>query len=131
MRVPILTALYQRLNGHVPAPVYSNVPEGTAPPYVAIGEGTFTTLDTDDSRGGEAVIEVQTWTSNKSRNGGMAGFKQASEISDAIRSRLHEQYLSAEGYSIAFAIHNDSASFDEPDGKTKRVVDTYRIVFHE
>ena len=131
MRRPIVTAVYQRLSGHVPAPVFNSVPKGTAPPYVAIGEGTFTAQDTDDSRGGEALIEIQTWTSDDARGGGMEGFKQASQISDAIRERLHEQHLSAEGYSLAFAFFNDSASFEEPDGKTKRVADTYRIVFHE
>lgn len=124
MQPEVQSAVFARLNGHLSAPVFDYVPEGTKPPYVTIGEDTFTPDDTDDSLGGEAFVEIEIWSTYE-------GKKEAKALAKAIRDRMHRASLEVEGYSFAVAHWDSSDTFEEPDGETTRTVETYRILIHE
>ena len=124
MQPELQAAVYARLNGYLTAPVFDFVPPGTKTPYVTVGEDNFTPDDTDDSLGGEAFVEIEIWSTYE-------GKKEAKALAKAIYQRMHRAELEVDGYSLAVAHWDSSDSFEEPDGKTTRAVEIYRVVIHE
>lgn len=124
MRTALQQALYELLQPELSCPVYDDVPQHAAMPYVVIGEDSFESDDTDDSRGGEATCEIHIWSD-------YAGRKQGKEIADDVYEALHQTELNVDGYSLAVALWESSDSLDDADGVVRDQVDTYRVILHE
>ncbi len=84
--------LYTRLTGYAAlttalggAKVYDHTPQGTAGPYVVIGEDTLTDWDTKTKQGWEATVTIHVWDFEK------AGRKSVKTILSHIHDALHQQ----------------------------------------
>lgn len=135
VNAPLQQAVYELLSaGGLTVPgtppravrVYDNVPEGTATPYVTIGEDSLEPDDTDDSRGAEGVVEVVVWTGKEH-----AGRATAKLIADQIYELVHQAALTVTGYTLARLFWDSSGNFDEVDGLTRRTVLGVRVLLQE
>lgn len=133
MRTALQTAIYTALTaeggltvGTTAVPVLDNVPQGTATPYVTIGEDALEPFDSDDSRGSEGIVEISIYTGRE-----YAGRKTAKAIADAIYLRLHQAKPAVVGYTLAALFWDSSNNFDEVDGITRRTVEGFRALLQE
>ena len=133
MRTALQTAIYAALTADgglvldgAAVPVFDNVPQGTATPYVTIGEDTLEPEDTDDSRGSDGFVEVSIYTGRE-----YAGRKTAKAIADQVYARLHQAKPAVVGYTLAALFWESSNNFDEVDGITRRTVESFRALLQE
>lgn len=127
MRTALQQALYNLLQPELSCPVYDDVPQHAAMPYVVIGEDSFASDDTDDSRGGEATCEIHIWSDGRKD----AGRKKSKQIADEVYELLHQTELNVDGYSLAVALWESSDSLDDADGIVRDALETYRVILHE
>jgi len=100
--------------------VYDHVDQGTAYPYVVIGEDGASEWDTDTEQGAESILTIHSWSREKGR-------MQTKDIQQAIYELLHRAELTimdAIFYSIFWEF---SDSFLEPDGETRHGVMRFRL----
>lgn len=102
--------------------VYDHVPDRAVYPYVSLTEAEA--LDVAGTGGAandqEVVLNISVWS--------MAdGFKEAAEIADAIRARLHRTVLDGQstGWRAVFNYERDRGLLRDPDG-SRRVLCRYR-----
>lgn len=114
--------------GALTVAVLDNVPQGTATPYVTIGEDNLEggPARTDDSEGAEGIVEITIYTGLEH-----SGRKTAKLIADAVQARLNLAKPSVSGYTLAALFWDSSANFDEVDGLTRRTVEGYRALLQE
>lgn len=124
MRSVLQQALYDALTDALDVPVFDDVPQHQAMPYVAIGDDSIDADDTDDSRGGIAFVDFHIWSD-------YAGRKESKDIADAMYQALHQKNLSVYGYSVAVALWDSSDGADEGDGSVREVIETYKVILHE
>lgn len=123
-------SLYTRLTDAQALPVYSDVPQPTEPedeslfPYVFIGEFVALAFDTKTSIGEEVLADIHVIHRGMS-TGALRG------IADGIKSILHRYNLPMAGTSYVNLVFDGSTGYTEADGKTKHVVQTYRVKYFE
>lgn len=91
-------AIYQALTGDAAlmalvAGIFDRVTEGTAYPYVTIGESAGRDWSTKTTKGVQYLLSLHVW----SRGGGR---KQAADIMDRIHTVLHDASLAATGHAL-------------------------------
>lgn len=108
--------------------IFTDVPQVTDSeletffPFVTIGGDTINSFNDKDNPGGSAIAQIDVWDRSKS----MLDIKA---ISDAIDARLRRQPLSISG-ATHITTELDSCTFSkDPDGKTKRAVILYRVLW--
>ena len=112
------TALTALLSG---AKVYDDVPQGTAFPYVTIGETTVRDWSTGSEEGLEHILTVHVWSRAKGR-------RQVHDIIDAMTARLHNMELPVMGHNLVNFRHELSEARRESDGETYHGIVRYRAV---
>jgi hypothetical protein len=121
-----VTSLLSQAYGQ--AAIFTDVPQpadGADPtlfPYLTYSVSAVTPFDTDDEAGGNAVLQVDVW------------HRQASDlalnaIADAVDLRLRRQPLSITGTTHITTELISRTQSDDPDGKTKRVLFLFRVLF--
>src|SRR5690625_7353715 len=85
-QVGIQTAIYQALST-LSYPVYDDVPQGAAFPYIVIGDDTSIPFDDDCNVGAESTITIHVWSI-------YSGRLEVKQIMNAVYNRLHRQNLS-------------------------------------
>ena len=118
--------IYEALNGVISCPVYDNAPQGSAFPYVTIGEANLTDNDTDSSQSVYISYVIHTW-SQADGLGGADGRKEIKTIMGEIYNALHLTKFSESGYSFTENYFLSSDSFVETDGKTRHGVQTFKL----
>lgn len=119
---PLQTAMFQALRAAVqPVPVYDDVPQNAAFPYVVVGDDSSVdwpvALDAD---GEEVEATVHIWSR-------YAGRREVKELMAQVRAALHDRPLSlAPGLSLVSLRCISERSFVEPDGKTRHGVIRFR-----
>ena len=119
--------LYATLNGDATltntlgAAVYDEVPEGSAYPYVNIGEETATAFDTKDLAGSQITINLHVWSQYK-------GSKEAKNIMDRVHTLLHDTSLSVTGFNLINLRFEFADILRDPDGITRHGVMRFRAV---
>lgn len=100
------SALTTELGG---AKVYDHVPQGTAAPYVLIGDDTLIESDTKTGNGWELTITVHTWDFLR------AGRKTVKEIMEHIYDALHKQEtnVTVSGFSLTYLHCEYQETFQE------------------
>ena len=133
------TAIYNRLNdssvtsllstSYSPlAAIFTDVPQAadseleTAFPFITIGADTINPFDSKDDLGGSAIVQIDVWD----RATSMLDLKA---VVDAIDARLRRQDLSISGVTH-ITTELESCTFSrDPDGKTKRALILYRVLW--
>ena len=132
-------AIYTRLNDssvtsllstyYTPlAAIFTDVPQAddseleTMFPFITIGGDTINPFDSKDDLGGSAIVQIDVWD----RASSMLDLKV---LVDAIDNRLRRQPLAISGVTH-ITTELDSCVFSrDPDGKTKRALILYRVLW--
>jgi len=90
--------LYSTLSNVLSIPVYDEVPEGVAMPYVVIGDLYETGDPSHDVDGRQVLVTIHVWSN-------YAGAREAREISGQIIGALQFQELAVSGFRpVPFAL---------------------------
>lgn len=110
------TALTTVLGG---AKVYDHVPQGTAAPYVLIGDDTINEADTATYNGWEVTLTIHCWDFEK------AGRKSIKTLMGHIYDALHKQEsnVTVYGFSLAYLRCEFQDSFQ--DAQVEGATDHY------
>lgn len=110
------------------AAIFTDVPQAddseleTAFPFITIGGDTINPFDSKDDLGGSAIVQIDVWD----RAASMLDLKV---LVDAIDNRLRRQPLAISGVTH-ITTELDSCVFSrDPDGKTKRTLILYRVLW--
>ena len=116
----IQAAIYQALSA-LSCPVYDDVPQGAAFPYIVIGDDTSVPFDDDCGIGLDSTITIHVWSVHSGR-------AEAKRIMNTIYNSLHRQNLPIVGaYSVTLnAEYQDT--FLDPDGVTRHGVIRFRLL---
>jgi hypothetical protein len=104
-----------------PVKVYDDPPQGSAYPYVVIGDDACADASTKTDEGEDIDLTIHVWSRYR-------GKKEAKEILAAIKDALHDQPLSATGWGLVMARFEFSSVFPDPDGLTMHGVSRFRFV---
>lgn len=133
------TAVYNRLNNSAVtsllssyysplAAIFTDVPQAadseleTTFPFITIGADTINPFDSKDDLGGSAIVQIDVWD----RASSMLDIKA---VVDAVDGRMRRQPLSIAGVTH-ITTELDSCNFSrDPDGKTKRALILYRVLW--
>lgn len=108
--------------------IFTDVPQAadseleTMFPFITIGGDTITPFDDKDNPGGSAVVQIDIWD----RASSMLDLKA---IADAVDARLRRQTLSISGVTHITTELDSSVFTRDPDGKTKRALLLYRVLW--
>jgi len=119
MQEEIQAALFEQLST-LGYPVWDHVPQGSAFPYIVIGEDTSNQWDTDDSVGTDATCTIHVWSRER-------GKREVKLIMDAIYERLHRSEFAIVGGSLIECQGEFAESFLDPDGLTRHGVIRFRL----
>lgn len=115
-------AVYDTLTAaSLSAPIYDDVPQGAAFPYVTIGEDTLADWSTDDNEGVRAAVTVHVWDRERGR-------KSVKALQNEVQRALSRATMSAAGYNFVTTDLADSESFLDADGKTRHGVQTFNVL---
>lgn len=120
---PLLSTAYLPL----PA-VFTDVPQAADSelesmfPFITLGGDTINPFDSKDDLGGSAIVQIDVWD----RQSSMLRLKS---IAEAVDARLRRQPLNISGVTH-ITTELDSVNFSrDPDGKTKRALILYRVLW--
>jgi len=91
-------------------------------PFITIGADTITPFDDKDSPGGNAIVQIDIWH----RAASMLSLKT---LVDAVDARMRRQTLSISGATHITTELDSSVFSRDPDGKTKRALLLYRVLW--
>ena len=122
-------AIFSRLNGgsivdeqdQAITGVFDDVPEGSAYPYVVIGEETATNIGTKDKDMHEYTQTIHVWSQYR-------GLKEIKEIMEQIYTLLNDFAISVSGASAITLRHEFPTTLTEGDGLTRHGVMRFRVV---
>jgi len=119
--------LFVALDGDISAPVYDNVPEDAAKPWVTIGE-VFAIPDTwHGGFGWDILATIHVWTKS-------LGFKSALDIAQEILPILDHKRASLalpDSWSVVSIRFVSLATLRDPDPEIRHVPVQFRIVIHQ
>jgi hypothetical protein len=108
--------------------IFTDVPQAadseleSAFPFITIGADTINPFDSKDDLGGSAIVQIDVWD----RATSMLDLKA---VVDAVDARLRRQDLSISGVTH-ITTELESCTFSrDPDGKTKRALILYRVLW--
>ena len=124
--IAVQTAVFTKLDNDAPLKaavtgVFDDVKQGTAFPYVVIGEDNHASVDTDDVLGNQVAIVIHTW----SRSGGR---KETKIIQGLIYDALHRASLIYAGFDFISITQINSESFLDADGHTRHGIQTFNLL---
>jgi len=103
----------------------SNPESDASFPVLTISTGTILPWDDDTKLGGQADVEIHTWS--RARNA-----LQAKQIMDAVYNVLHRGTLTISGWLYVDCDMIDQINPQrDPDGITRHGVQTFRITYEE
>ena len=126
--VTLQTAVYNALLGSNPLTtklggnnIYDFVPEGTAFPYVKVGDQTMVDDGTKDKKGSDFTLMIHTFSRYR-------GSKETKEIMSLIYDVLHESNLTVSGASFLNLRFEFSDIIKENDGLTTHGLQRFSAV---
>ena len=117
--------IYATLNGDsnltstLGASIYDDVPQGSAYPFVSIGEEQSNEYGTMDLDGRDTALTIHVWSRYD-------GAKQTKDILDRIHTLLHDSSLSVTGFNLVNLRFEFSDIMRDPDGVTRHGVIRFR-----
>ena len=128
--VKLQTAIYSTLTSgtltdisgtSITSKVYDDVPEGTAYPYIVIGEETAIPTGAKDTDGHEHTLTFHVWSKYRGR-------KEIKQIMEQIYTILHNVAISITGATLVNIRHEFERTLLESDGITRHGVIRFRAV---
>lgn len=122
-----VTALLSTAYAPLPA-IFTDVPQSinaerdTDFPFITIGADTITPFDDKDAPGGNAIVQIDIWD----RASSMLDLKA---LADVVDVRLRRQALAISGATHITTELESSTFTRDPDGKTKRGLLLYRVMW--
>ena len=104
--------------------VFDDVPEGTAYPYLVIGEETATNIDTKDKEAHEHTLTFHVWSQYRGR-------KEIKNIMSQIYTALHNSDITVSGATLVNIRHEFENTLLESDGITRHGVMRFRVVIFD
>lgn len=117
------TAIYTRLVALMPAGtrIYDDVPQGTACPYLSLGEFDVVNWGTALTPGTDNYFSVHVWSQ-------YAGWKEASDLADLIVQALSFTNFVVVGYTWAWDLELvNMVRLRDPDGITRHISIQFRL----
>jgi hypothetical protein len=117
--------IYATLNGDsnltstLGASIYDDVPQGSAYPFVSIGEEQSNEYGTMDLDGMDTALTIHVWSRYD-------GAKETKDILDRIHTLLHDSSLSVTGFNLVNLRFEFSDIMRDPDGVTRHGVIRFR-----
>ncbi len=108
--------------------IFTDVPQSvdaekeTDFPFITIGADTITTFDSKDNPGGNAIVQIDIWD----RASSMLDLKA---LVDVVDTRLRRQPLTISGVTHITTEMDSMVLSRDPDGKTKRALLLYRVLW--
>jgi hypothetical protein len=126
---PIQAALYGALTGDstlmgLVTGIYDWVPEGTATPYVVIGETIATPRNAHDRFGRRSVTTIHVWSTHH-------GFSEINTILSRITAVLDHQPLTVTGHDAVMVHHEFTQTLNDPDPEIRHGVIRFAITTEE
>ena len=121
------TAVYSTLSSDtnltstLGAGVYDDVPQGSAYPFVQIGDDSTMDYSTKDVSGSETTLNLHVWSQNH-------GSKQAKDIMDRVHTLLHDTNLTVTGFNFINNRMEFSDIIRDPDGITRHGIMRFRTI---
>ena len=109
-------------NGDAITGVFDDVEEGTAYPYITVGEETAIDAGTKDKDAHEHSITLHIWSQYR------GGRKEVKEIMQQVFSALHNNDITISGASLVNIRHEFEQTLVEADGITRHGVMRFRVV---
>lgn len=112
MKSPLLSlqkAIYDRLKASLPCPVYDEVPDGAAMPYVVLGEDTAVDWSTKPAPGMEVTHTLHVWSDYQ-------GMAEAKQIIDLTIQALTASPLTVEGFAVVSGQLDMAEAMRDPEG---------------
>lgn len=110
------------------AAIFTDVPQSVDAekesdfPFITIGGDTINPFDSKDNKGGSAIVQIDIWD----RASSMLDLKA---LADVVDTRLRRQALSISGVTHITTELDSSVFTRDPDGKTKRALLLYRVLW--
>lgn len=98
--------------------IYDPVPIGATFPYVSLGPDDLISDDADCITGFEITVQIDVWSRQP-------GFKEAKQISDAVREALHDYDFNLSVNASVLFEHRITRNLRDPDGLTNHAVMTF------
>ncbi len=123
-RLDSVTAITDAVTG-----IYTYVPQvvdsedDSAFPYITLGPVAPTPDDTKTDNGVQTLFDVHIWSRSTSA---LTWRAIADDVYDALQKY---DALAVAGVTVVDCRFEGSAEFDDPDGKTKHQIGTYRIAY--
>ena len=108
-------AVYDALSGALAAPVYDDVPQGVAMPYVAIGDSTVAPAGTKTDDGEDHSLTLHVWSQ-------YAGRREVKELLGQIKAVLHDRPLVLSGHALVRLRFDFASDFADADEQTRHGV---------
>ena len=106
------------------APVYDDVPQGAAYPYIVIGDDVATDRSTDTGLGRRVAVVVHTWSEYR-------GKKEIKEMQGAIEDALERAILTIQGYNFVTIDLESAETFVDSDGRRRHGVQTFSCLIEK
>lgn len=101
--------------------VFDEVPEGTAYPYVTIGEALEQPANSHDRYGRETVLTLHVWTDTR-------GFSKATGITSRLVSLLDHQPLTIVGHHHVATRYEFSQTLRDPEPHVRHIPIRFRVI---
>lgn len=115
------TSIYGALSG-IGYPVFDDVPENQAAPYIVIGDTTLNQFNTDGVIGFDCTCTIHAWSAQRGR-------KQCKEMQGAIFNALDRAELAVVGFVFVGADFEQSLTLVDADGIHRHGVQIFRVKF--
>jgi len=126
-QLPLQKAVFDRLVAQLaPTPVYDDVPEESAFPYVVIGEDTGSDWFSSTWGGREVTLTIHVWSQYR-------GMKELKTIMEKVVRNLTNWTpdLSADNFAVALLIPEFEDQFKEGEGITRHGVIRIRTMIQD
>jgi len=101
--------------------VFDEVPDGTAYPYIVIGEETTANNGTKDVDAVDYTLTIHVWSQYRGR-------REIKEIMQSVYDLLHDSAITVAGASLANIRQEFSNTLMENDGITRHAIMRFRAV---
>lgn len=101
--------------------VFDEVPEGTAYPYVVIGEAMELPANAHDRYGHETTVTLHVWSDAR-------GFTEAKQIASRLVTLLDHQPLSVSDHHHVVTRYEFSQALRDPEPRLRHVPIRFRVV---